>query len=115
MMSKGSLPGGWISVRIAREQYTSTEVEEAAKFRHLIDAILKVNRYQETLEDIQIDAEEDVMLEGRYIDLFEGEERVPSVAATPDGQLPEAPASGKQKGKGRGKSSGAAAASMSRT
>ena len=103
------------SVCIAREGYASTEVDEATRFRHLIDAMMKVNRYQSTLEEIQIDAEEDVMLDGGYIDLFEGEEHVPSVAATPEGQLPEAPASGKRKGKGRGKSSGAAAAWMSRS
>ena len=90
------------SVRIAQEHYASTEVDKAARFRHLIDAMMKVNRYQSTLEEIQIDAEEDVMLDGGYINLFEGEESVPSVAATPEGQLPEAPASGKRKGKGRG-------------
>ena len=101
------------SICIAQEHYASTVVGEAAKFRHLTDAMMKVNRYQQTLEEIQIDAEEDVMLEGGYIDLFEGEEHVPSVA-TPEGQLPEGPASGKGKGKGRGKSSAVPAASMFR-
>ena len=96
------------SVHIAQELYACSEAE---KFRHLVDAMMKVNRYQQTLEEIQIDAEENVMLDSGYIDLFEGEECVPSVAATlsDNCQKPQL------QGKGRGKSSGAAAASTSRT
>ena len=38
--------------------------------------MMKVNKYHQTLDEIRVDAEEDLMLEGRYIDLFEGEEEV---------------------------------------
>ena len=88
------------SVQIAREHYASVEHSDTIRFRQIIDS-MKVNDYQRTTDEIQVDVEEDVMRSGGYINLMEGEEDVPKGAAAAPELASNLSASGKGKGKGR--------------